>query len=136
MFIGLFFFTTSNPTIIQANSHYTKVPSSLWGRWVSNDKYFNYLSASKYYFESADLKSGKLTEKSKLSGKKFLKGTHITPLYCKYWKNGYWNIGESQSDAIASFKKVNHNGRVAIKCLQATLQPKHPYHVIYFYHYN
>lgn len=101
-------------------SHYTTIPRVLRGTWITPLKKHEeqLIKMTKYTFYVADYKDGKKGSGSwKVSGKKFIPGTHDRQLAASKHANkyGYWSVGGNDSDGVWTLKPIIHNGKRALE---------------------
>lgn len=107
-------------------SHYTTIPRVLRGTWITPLKKHEeqLIEMTKYTFYVADYKDGKKGSGSwKVSGKKFMPGTHDRQLAASKHANkyGYWSVGGNDSEAVWILKPTIHNGKRALKSLEPNI---------------
>ncbi len=103
-------------------SHYTTIPRVLRGTWITSLKKHEeqLIKMTKYTFYVANYKNSKKeSNSSKVSGKKFIPGTHDRQLAASKHANkyGYWLVGFNDSDGVWTLKPIIHNGTRALKSL-------------------
>lgn len=118
-FIGLLTLSTGfalGLTNTTASAKAVKVPTSLRGTWYHYDPSYGYskVKMTKYHFHLTDDGGGSI----KMSGVKYPKyaqGHAEMSIYRS--KKGYYTIGKYASDQWPSWKRVNHKGHAALRCL-------------------